>query len=321
MKLLWLVVSTSLVPVAVQGCSCLRRISVENALEHSNVVLRARVRHEVRPRRSLQSNETIIMEDKEDLWETVEEDQEKGVGLFQDEDAMETVNTTVSNDRNLNHLPPEPVDPNRDVYWSIQIQRFYKGGCEVSRRNRHRRLRMIVKTGGNSALCGVTLSRGTWLLSGDASVGAVPGHTRSTHILSVSSCEFQGPFRDLDGDDRRLLRRTDRDCYDQSCERTSDCGQEEFCSYGECRQMGSCRSTEDCYNPENLFPIPLIACPEGNSYECRSGGCSFSCCEQAYECLRDPCDNRCSQSWNACVEDYCGGCKAHFFLEDGSPVC
>lgn len=168
-------------------------------------------------------------------------------------------------------FPNGPLDEvgNGFRYYRAIVLRTYRG-CDLPRWER-----ILISTGGNSALCGVELSTRTrYLLFGFLQDETVGGEFH--RVLSVGSCQYQTRMRDLQIYQRRYLYRQP---YQDICSNNNN-------------NNGSC----DC---GLLPPGQSISCPDGstagftgNCLDVGNGRCEWeftSCpmCSSDYDCNGD----------------------------------
>lgn len=113
-----------------------------------------------------------------------------------------------------------------------------------------------------------------------------------------------------------------------TCSRSSDCDDEQYCSFGECRSFGKCSKDVDCFNPDNFYPIiecvGPISCDDSGmcGRTCTGSFCpddkppDYTCSSQCAD-LRETCD----ETFEFCMDDNCGGCNAIAFDDSGTQVC
>jgi hypothetical protein len=114
------------------------------------------------------------------------------------------------------HINVGSGDINEPKYYSVRVQRVYKG-CTFKNATS-----IVVKTEGNSGLCGVDIPlRGDYVFSG----GSVPmdpavfkiavkktPQILSTEMVSVQSCDFNAPFKTLSSEDKTLVGNQPNKC-------------------------------------------------------------------------------------------------------------
>lgn len=101
-----------------------------------------------------------------------------------------------------------PFGPANDEFTQQTIPRYFRAfvirmynGCPIRRR-------IVIRTAANSALCGVSLTpRTTYLLFGSMEIEHLDRFRNPQMVLSIQGCNLQTPWRSLERDQIRTLRR------------------------------------------------------------------------------------------------------------------
>ena len=90
----------------------------------------------------------------------------------------------------LQEVTPSGSDINDDRYWYANVKDVFQG-CDLVDVT----TKIVLRTGGNSALCGVSLLENTrYLLIGSTSIQTIKELDYTGVVLSLNSCTFQKPW-------------------------------------------------------------------------------------------------------------------------------
>lgn len=185
------------------------------------------------------------------------------------------------------------VDINAPLFFDAVVVDVFHG-CDVSFRES-----IVVTTGGNGALCGVTnLQEFTqYFLTGSLREATIAQKSGTVKLLSINSCQFQSPWDSLDKYQKNLLEGKDPDCAPSypplSC-KDCPCGYFDGCNNCGCRPgatgFGIC--TKRSCAPASILPPKCKECPQTPScptdvHKCPDG--SFVKRDPNQKCMFPPC--------------------------------
>lgn len=189
-------------------------------------------------------------------------------------------------------ITPQPrPDINAPRFWEAKIVDVFKG-CNLADSGK-----IVIKTGGNSALCGVVLEELTqYLLIGSASIQEIEELNYNGIVLNINSCTLQTPFADLTRSQlSTLYALPEPNCNPINCE-TCPQGYFDGCNSCICSPRGG--FTAACtrkFCPPGTETEPTCncgtdtkTCPDGTIVNRDvMNGCEFEPCPTPTECC-DP---------------------------------
>jgi hypothetical protein len=236
-------------------------------------------------------------------------------------------------------FPNGPLDDlgNGFRYFRATIQYAYRA-CNLRRNDS-----ILVSTGGNSALCGITIEPQTsYLMFGFLQDEDVKGYG-SQRVLQVGLCQYQIPFRQLTKQQRETLsRRRYQDNCPKVCDR-KDCGAVPpvappyTCPDGStagttingCIDNGfgcqwdfketvcpACFVDEDCseqtFCSQGLCRTKGTCLTTADCFNPNNRGEAEPACVLDRECIGEVCDNRCCKNVVNCLVDPCDNVRVEF---------